>query len=78
MLLFAELEVRQMKENNTDNKLGTELLQSEIAPTITKKFKLKFTDYAVEKFTANFIYTDKNGNTKTKDRSYVRQRRNIL
>ena len=71
MLLFAELEVRQMKENNTDNKLGTELLQSEIAPTITKKFKLKFTDYAVEKFTANFIYTDKNGNTKTKDRSYV-------
>ena len=58
MLLFAELEVRQMKENNTDNKLGTELLQVVIAPTSTKKFKLEFTDYAVVKVTANFIYTD--------------------
>ena len=33
--------------------------------------KLKFTDYAVDKFQANFIYTDKNGETKTRPRAYV-------
>ena len=60
-----------MKDNLTESKLGTELLQSEIAPTITKKFKLKFTDYAVEKFTANFIITLPDGSIKTKPRAYV-------
>ena len=43
-----------MKENGTDNKLGTELEHSEISHSGAKKFKLKFTDFAVEKFTATF------------------------
>ena len=43
-----------MKENGPDNKLGTQLEHSDIAQTIAKKFKLKFTDFAVEKFTATF------------------------
>ena len=50
-----------MKANRPESKLGTELEHSEIDQTRAKKFKLKFTDYAVEKFTANFIYTDKEG-----------------
>ena len=60
-----------MKENGIDNKPGTEQEHNDIAPTRAKKFKLKFTDYAVEKYTSNFIFTDKNGNTKTRDRAYV-------
>ena len=55
-----------MKENKTDNKLDTRLAHSKIAKTCTPKFKLKFTDFAVEKFTANFIITLPDGSIKTK------------
>ena len=54
-----------MKENNTDSKLGTKLEPGEIVKTRAKKnsasqrarprFKIKFTDYAIEKFTSSFI-----------------------
>ena len=54
MMLFAELEVRQMEENKTDNKLDTRPVQEPIGQTSTKKFKLKFTDFAVDNFTATF------------------------
>ena len=43
-----------MKANKTDHKLGTELEHKEIPQTRAQKFKLKFTDYAVNKFIANF------------------------
>ena len=48
-----------MKENNTDSKLGTEQEHSEIPETRAQKFKLKFTDYAVDKFFASFIIDGK-------------------
>ena len=70
-VICEELEVRQMKENKTDNKLDTRLAHSKIAKTCTPKFKLKFTDFAVEKFTANFIITLPDGSIKTKPRAYV-------
>ena len=70
-VIYEELEVRQMKENKTDNKLDTRLAHSKIAKTCTPKFKLKFTDFAVEKFTANFIITLPDGSIKTKPRAYV-------
>jgi len=60
------LEVRQMKENKTDNKLGTELGHNEISHSRTQKFKLKFTDFAVEKYVASFFI-----NGKVKARKYV-------
>ncbi len=60
-----------MSEKETDHKLDTGLAPGEITKTCTPKFKLKFTDYAVDKFQANFLYTDKNGETKTKPRAYV-------
>ena len=43
-----------MKENGIDNKPGTEQEHNDIAPTRAKKFKLKFTDYAIEKYTSSF------------------------
>lgn len=43
-----------MKENNTDNKPGTKQVPNDISQTSTKKFKLKFTDYAIEKYTSSF------------------------
>ena len=43
-----------MKDNRTDNKLNTKLVPGEISQTCTKKFKLKFTDYAIEKYTSSF------------------------
>ncbi len=60
-----------MKANRPESKLGTELEHREIEQTRAKKFKLKFTDYAVEKFTANFIYTDKEGAEKRRQRAYT-------
>ena len=51
---MIELEVRNMKANKTDHKLDTKPVQSEIAQTSTKKFKLKFTDFAVGNFTSTF------------------------
>ena len=39
-----------MKENGPDNKLGTELGHDKISRSRTQKFKLKFTDFAVEKY----------------------------
>ncbi len=60
-----------MKDNLSKSKLGTDLEHSEIAHSGAKKFKLKFTDYAVEKFTANFIYTDKDGAEKRRQRAYT-------
>ena len=60
-----------MKANRPESKLGTELEHREIEQTRAKKFKLKFTDYAVEKFTANFIYTDKDGAEKRRQRAYT-------
>ena len=60
-----------MSDKQNGSKLDTELAHSEITETCTPKFKLKFTDYAVDKFQANFIYTDKNGETKTRPRAYV-------
>ena len=60
-----------MSDKQNESKLDTELAHSEITETCTPKFKLKFTDYAVDKFQANFIYTDKNGETKTRPRAYV-------
>jgi integrase len=60
-----------VSEKETDHKLDTGLAPGEITKTCTPKFKLKFTDYAVDKFQANFLYTDKNGETKTKPRAYV-------
>ena len=71
MMLFAELEVRQMKENKTESKPSTELVHNEISHSRTPKFRLKFTDYATEKYQANLIIKDKNGNIKIKDRDYV-------
>jgi len=56
---LIELEVRNMKANNTDHKLGTELEHKEIPQTRAQKFKLKFTDYAVNKFFASFIIDGK-------------------
>ena len=53
-VIFEELEVRQMKENKTDNKLNTRLVPGEITQTSTKKFKLKFTDFAIEKYMSSF------------------------
>tara|TARA_Y100001951_G_scaffold48384_1_gene38146 strand:- start:58 stop:1737 length:1680 start_codon:yes stop_codon:yes gene_type:complete len=54
-----------MKENNTDSKLGTKLEPGEIVKTRAKKnsasqrarprFKIKFTDYAIEKYMSSFI-----------------------
>jgi hypothetical protein len=43
-----------MKDNNTDNKLNTKLVPGKITQTSTKKFKLKFTDFAIEKYTSSF------------------------
>ena len=53
-----------MKENNTDSKLGTQLGHDEISNSRTQKnsasqkarprFKLKFTDFAIDKFVASF------------------------
>ena len=43
-----------MKENKTDNKLNTRLVPGEITQTSTKKFKLKFTDFAIEKYMSSF------------------------
>ncbi len=60
-----------MKANRPESKLGTELEHREIEQTRAKKFKLKFTDYAVEKFTANFIYTNKEGVEKRRTRSFT-------
>ena len=50
-----ELEVRQMKETKTDHELGTQQEHSQIAQTGAKKFKLKFTDYATEKYQASQV-----------------------
>jgi hypothetical protein len=54
-----------MKDNKTDSKLDTELVPEEIGQTGTEKnsasqkaqphFKIKFTDYAIEKYTFSFI-----------------------
>jgi hypothetical protein len=60
-----------MKENKTESKPSAELVQEEITHSRTPKFRLKFTDYATEKYQANFIIKDKNGNIKIKDRDYV-------
>ena len=39
-----------MKDNRTDNKLSTSLV-----PQLTRpRFKLKFTDFAIEKYTSNY------------------------
>ena len=43
-----------MKDNRTDNKPGTKQVPNDISQTSTKKFKLKFTDYAIEKYTSSF------------------------
>ena len=58
-----------MTDKIKQSKLGTGLLHSEIAQTITepKRAKLKFTDYAIERYNADFI--GKNG--KTKSRVYI-------
>ena len=40
-----------MKENRTDNKLDTELVPTKISNSGTQKFRLKFTDFAIEKYT---------------------------
>jgi len=58
-----------MKENNTDNKLDTELVHEKIGHSGTQKnsasqkarprFKIKFTDYAVDKFVASFFVNGK-------------------
>ena len=48
-----------MKENNTDNKPGTKQVPNDISQTSTKKFKLKFTDYAIEKYTSRLGVTSK-------------------
>ncbi len=39
-----------MSDKQNESKLDTELAHSEITETCTPKFKLKFTDYAVEKY----------------------------
>ena len=67
-----------MKENNTDSKLDTKPVLNEIGQTSTKKnsasqkarprFKIKFTDHAIEKFTSSFIDPITN---KTKYRVYT-------
>ena len=54
-----------MKDNKTDSKLDTKPVPNEIGQTSTKKnsasqkarprFKIKFTDYAVDKFVASFF-----------------------
>ena len=54
-----------MKDNKTDSKLGTQLGHDEISNSRTQKnsasqkarprFKIKFTDYAVDKFVASFF-----------------------
>ena len=43
-----------MKENRTDNKLDTELVPTKISNSGTQKFRLKFTDFAIEKYTSTF------------------------
>ena len=43
-----------MSEKETDHKLGTQLEHTQIAQTVAQRFKLKFTDYAVDKFFASF------------------------
>ena len=57
-----------MKDNRTDNKLNTKLVPGEISQTCTKKFKLKFTDYAIEKYLSSFIDPKTN---KTRYRVYT-------
>ena len=58
-----------MKENNTDSQLDTELVHKKIDHSGTQKnsvsqsarprFKIKFTDYAVDKFVASFFVNGK-------------------
>ena len=62
-----------MKDNKTDNKLGPQLeskeksltgaLNNSASQTARPRFKLKFTDFAIDKFTASFLV---NGETKKK------------
>jgi len=57
-----------MSDLITDDKLGSKLGHSEITKTRTfKKFRLKFTDFAIKNFTADFI----NDKGKTLKRVYV-------
>ena len=66
-----------MKENNTDSKLEHKLEPENIGQTGTSKnsvsqsarprFKIKFTDYAIEKYTSSFI----NEKGKTQYRKYT-------
>tara|TARA_B100000959_G_scaffold286462_1_gene365208 strand:+ start:4821 stop:5006 length:186 start_codon:yes stop_codon:yes gene_type:complete len=48
-----------MKANKTDSKLDTKLVPDEIGQTSTKRFKLKFTNYAaglmIPKFQKNSL-----------------------
>ena len=61
-----------MKEKQPDQKLDTQPAQPGKAQTSTPKLKLKFTDYAIERFVGNFIYVDDEGNTKTRDRVTIK------
>ena len=68
---MIELEVRNMKANKTDQKLDLELEPGKIAQTGTspkpRRFKLRYTDFAIEKFTSDFI----NEKGKTQYRKYT-------
>ena len=44
-----------MSDLITDDKLGNNLGSDEITKTRIRRFKLKFTDFAIKNFTANFI-----------------------
>ena len=59
-------------EKQPDQKLDTQPAQPGKAQTSTPKLKLKFTDYAIERFVGNFIYVDDEGNTKTRDRVTIK------
>ena len=48
-----------MSEEETNDILGTQQEHTEIAQTRAQRFKVKFTDYAVNKFFASFIIDGK-------------------
>ena len=55
-----------MSDKESNGKLDTELVHRKIDQTGTQRFKLKFTDYAVDKFFASFFIDGK-----LIDRKYV-------
>ena len=61
-----------MSEEIKQSKLDSKLDDSKSRQTGRQTKKLKFTDYAIERFVGNFIYVDDEGNTKTRDRVTIK------